>query len=108
MSRLRVRDNGETVELDLHGASVREAISLVDRAIEVSRERGRSTLRVIHGSSTSDRMSRNQTIKHALEDHLEQGMRGVTSHYMMEDVTILGIVASSASNPTRITLLDLH
>lgn len=108
MKQPSLTDDGTAVELDLHGAYVDEAINLVRRVVSLASERGRSTLRVVHGSSTSDPLARNRTIKHVLLDALDRGMRGVASHYEMEDVTLLSLDSSSHRNPTPITLLDVR
>ena len=107
MKQPRLTDNGTIVELDLHGAHVDEAIGLVRRVASLASERGRSTLRIVHGSSTSDSLARNRTIKHVLLDALDGGMFGVASHYTMEDVTLLNLERGSHSDPIPLTLLNL-
>lgn len=107
MKQARVSDDGTTVELDLHGVYVDEAIALVEKAAAVASERGRSTLRVIHGSSSSDPLSRNRTIKHALEDVLAGGIEGVISHHSMGDVTLLNLSGAARRDSALITLFTL-
>ena len=108
MKQPRLTDDGTAVELDLHGAYVDEAISLVRRVAALASERGRSTLRVVHGSSTSDPLARNRTIKYVLQDALDSGIPGVASHYAIEDVTLLSLESGRHHNPTPLTLFDFR
>jgi hypothetical protein len=73
MVRPRLTDDGRTVVLDLHGASVDGASELIRRVSALASGRGRGTLRVVHGTSTSDPLARNRTIRHALHDLLDAG-----------------------------------
>ncbi len=108
MKQPRLTDDGAAVELDVHGANVDEAIHLVRRVASLASERGRSTLRVVHGSSTSDPLALNRTIKHVLMGALEDGIPGVASHYAMEDVTLLNLDSSAHHNPTPLTFFDFR
>jgi DNA-nicking Smr family endonuclease len=63
-----IRDDGATVEVDLHGLTVDDAVYFAGRLLSVAIRRGRTRLTFIHGASTSDPRLRNRTIKHALQD----------------------------------------
>jgi len=108
MKQPRLLDDGTTVQIDLHGFHVDEAIDLVRRVASIASERGRSTLRIIHGSSTSDPLTMNRTIKHVLLDAMDGGIHGVTSHYSMEDVTLLNLDHSRNRDPRPLALNDLR
>ena len=108
MKQPRLTDDGTTVELDLHGAYVDEAIDLVRRVASLASERGRSTLRVVHGSSTSDPLAQNRTIKYVLLDALDDGIPSVASHFAMEDETLLSLESGARLDPTPITFLELR
>jgi len=68
-----ILDDGRTVVLDLHGATVDEAVALTRRTIAAAARRGRSGVKVIHGSSTSRIDRQNRTIKHAILALLDDG-----------------------------------
>lgn len=71
-----LHDDGHSVTLDLHGATVDEALRLAQRLLLEAEARGRSTLKIIHGHSTSG--GRRRTIKQALHAELDYGS---LSHY---------------------------
>lgn len=105
-----LHDDGRSVTLDLHGATVDEAIDLTTRTVHEAAQRGRSTLKLIHGSSTSRRRFRNRTIKHALHDLLDDGALGslVTSAFRTENhVTCSLDVTTGTRDPAPIRLLDV-
>ena len=62
---MRLTDDGQTVRLDLHGATVEAAMRGVEAALIASTRRGRHRLDLVHGASTTDASGR-QTIKRAL------------------------------------------
>ena len=66
-----LEDDGRTVTLDLHGASVPEAMALVDRVVAEAARRGRATVKIIHGQSTSAPLGARPTIKQSLHDALD-------------------------------------
>lgn len=66
-----LRDDGHIVTLDLHGATVREAEALADATLRAATARGRSSVKIIHGHSTSSPQYRNRTIKHAVQELIE-------------------------------------
>ena len=67
----RLTDNGIRPELDLHGCTVNEALRLARQLIIESSRRGRDSVRLIHGMSTSTPGKR--TIKSALTELIESG-----------------------------------
>lgn len=106
---LRITDDGATVELDLHGVGVDDALDLVEDVVAAAVSRGRSTVKVIHGSSTSDRRSRNRTIKHVLEDELASGgIFHVTGHVTFEAYTLLSLPVSSVRDPRPLLTGDFR
>ncbi len=65
----RLTDDGICPELDLHGCTVNEALHLARQLIIESARRGRDSVRLIHGMSTSTPGKR--TIKSALTELIE-------------------------------------
>ena len=96
--------------LDLHGASVDQAIELVRRIISRSARRGRSTLRVVHGASTSDSLARPRTIRQELYDLLDAGALSdaVVDEVRSDNHLLIGLAAGAAYDPTRLGAADLH
>lgn len=102
-------DDGTTVTLDVHGADIIEAESMIMTTARLAAFHGRATLRVIHGSSTSDRLYRNRTIKHVLENLLEANrIPNVAGFVQMDGVTIMSLNASGRRSPVKITLFDIR
>ncbi|MEZ4701163.1 MAG: Smr/MutS family protein [Rhodothermales bacterium] len=101
-------DDGQTVTLDLHGATVDEAVRLAQRAVSEARRRGRSSLRLIHGSSTSGGGRR--TIKSAVTDLLLDGRLGIPASNAVagDDVLVLSLGHAGRPDPRPITLLDIQ
>lgn len=86
----RLDDDGRAVTLDLHGLTVDEALDLAVRTAREAARRGRSQLKLIHGSSTSRRRYRNRTIKHALRDLLDDGeLDGLITNALRADGHLL-------------------
>ncbi|MDT0632753.1 Smr/MutS family protein [Rubrivirga sp. S365] len=108
MLRPRLDDDGRTVTLDLHGARVDEALGLAHAAVVEAARRGRSTVRVVHGASTSGAGRR--TIKTALHAELDAGAFAppVTSSFRQEGAVLLGLAPDAAPLPGRLTLRDLR
>ena len=102
-------DDGHTVTLDLHGATVDEALHLTRQLIYEADRRGRATVKLIHGSSTSEGRFRNRTIKSALYDALESGQFSdkVTGEWRSKNVLTLSLSLGMNPNGTRLRLLDL-
>lgn len=65
----RLQDDGVRPELDLHGCSVNEALRLARQLILESVRRGRDSVRIIHGKSTTTPNKR--TIKSALTELID-------------------------------------
>jgi DNA-nicking Smr family endonuclease len=115
MARPRVTDDGRTVVLDLHGATVQEGERMVRRIAELAGRRGRATLRVVHGSSTSDPLFRAPTLRQAVHDLLDDGelRPWVVSDFRLEDAAILSLGSSGAlgqkgGESTRLSTSDLY
>lgn len=103
-----LEDDGQVVTLDLHGATVDEALDLTYRTLRLAEERGRSRLTLIHGSSTTGR-SPTRTIKEALHDLLDQGDLGAhaTSVRRSRDSLTLMLDLTASTDPTPIRLRDV-
>lgn len=107
MPRPTLSDTGSAVTLDLHGARVDEALDLVDALVVEAARRGRTTVRVVHGASTSGAGER--TIRSAIHDALDAGdfSPPVTSAFRQEGAVLLGLAPAPAARPGRLTLRDL-
>jgi DNA-nicking Smr family endonuclease len=102
-----VRDDGTTVEIDLHGARLHEAERLLDIIISEASRRGRTQLRVIHGASTfgDDTPSIKGMLYRGLD---ERRWPEVTSAARFEGHSILSLpIAIKRRNSSRITMLDI-
>lgn len=102
-------DDGRTVTLDLHGATVDEALELVDRVVREAVARGRSSVHLIHGSSTSTRSYDDRTIKHALHRALDAGRIApdITDALRLEDTLTLSLPLTADADNRRIRLIDV-
>lgn len=105
----QLEDDGRVVTLDLHGATIDEALDLTYRTLRLAEDRGRSRLRLIHGSSTTQ-AGADRTIKRALYDRLDQGALGAHASNVMRqrDTLILGLDVTAANDPTPIRLRDVQ
>lgn len=92
--------------LDLHGARVDEAIGLALDVARAAVRHGRSTLRIVHGHSTTDPHGGTRTIKTAVLDALDDGDFGVASALRGEGATTLGLPLGARPDPTRLRLSD--
>jgi hypothetical protein len=109
MVRPRLTDDGRTVVLDLHGASVDDAVRMIRRVARLASGRGRATLRVVHGSSTSDPRARNRTIRHALNELLETGdLRPWAVDAVRAEGHTLIALAAGTPDPARLGQADLQ
>ena len=108
--RHRLDDDGQSVTLDLHGATVHEALRLTDALIVEAARHGRSTVRLIHGSSTTGPDGGDRTIKTALHRALEDGQfsRHVTTSFKGESTLLLGLAPSPSPVRSRLRLSDLY
>ncbi len=105
----RLTDDGTTVTLDLHGASVDDALDLVHRTASLAAQRGRPTLRLVHGTSTSDPRARNRTIKHALHGLLDDGtLPEAQSDVRLDGETVVSLPLGTRRDPTPLRLLDVY
>lgn len=105
----RLTDTGRVVTLDLHGATVDEGVGMARRAVRLAAERGRSSVRIVHGASTSSRAYRNRTLKHALHRLADDGdwPARVTSALRRDGEIVLGLPLSAPPDPARIALADV-
>ena len=103
----RLDDDGRSVTLDLHGARVDEALAMTEAALAAAARLGRSTVRVVHGHSTTGGGAR--TIKSAVLDALDRGAfdRHVVSDLRGEGHVLFGLAVSGAPSPVRLRLADV-
>lgn len=104
----RLVDNGVRPELDLHGCTVNQAVQLTRRLILESVRRGRDSIRLIHGKSTTTPGQR--TIKSALTDLMDhqQLPMHVSSVYKSDGHMIVALRRRGSTHaPGRISLRDL-
>ena len=109
MGTPQIEDDGSVVTLDLHGATVNEAIDMTYRTLRMAEERGRSRLKLIHGSSTTIGRS-TRTIKSALHDLLDRGELGshATNVIRSQNSLVLALDLTASSDPTPIQLRDIQ
>jgi hypothetical protein len=108
LAAMRLSDSGTSVTLDLHGTPLAGARRLVAATVRAAASRGRASVRVIHGSSTSDPLARNATIKHELEQMLERGaLPEVTGWVQFGDVTTLSLPISASIDPRPVTAREV-
>jgi DNA-nicking Smr family endonuclease len=104
----RLDDDGRAVTLDLHGARVHEAVRLAEAAVEEAARRGRSSVRLVHGTSTADRGAE-RTIKGALALALDDGaFPDAVSSFQTDGALLLGLPPDPSPDPARITLAGLR
>ncbi len=102
-----ISDDGRTVELDLHGATVSQGMSLVANTIRMAINRGRSTVRIVHGSSTSDTDQFAATLKHKLHDAFGSGRFGGTVNHLFSDTYIIVSLPGGSSDHHKISIFDI-
>ena len=109
MGTPQIEDDGRVVTLDLHGATVNEAIDMTYRTLRMAENRGRSRLKLIHGSSTSGG-GHKRTIKNALHDLLDRGELGshATNVIRSQNTLVLALDLTAANDPTPIQLRDVQ
>jgi hypothetical protein len=105
----QLADDGSTVTLDLHGLTIDEALRLAQRLVAEAGRRGRATIKLVHGSSTSNGAYRSRSIKHELYDLLETGAFGtqISGHFKTEDVLVLSLPLSASADQRLIRLRDV-
>ncbi len=110
MPRPTLTDDGRSVTLDLHGATVAEAVRLARCTVQTAARRGRVQLKLIHGASTSDVRYRNRSIKHALYDLLDEKALAphVREAWRFEGYLLLSLDVTGRSDPARLRLRDLQ
>ena len=106
---MHLRDDGHTIELDLHRARVAEAERLFEEAVVLAADRGRHTLRAVHGHSTTDPRGEAATIKRAVQRLLASGYLAeyVASWLDSGGATLVGLKPAARVDPRRITLGDV-
>ncbi len=108
--RPRLDDDGQSVTLDLHGARVDEAVRLAGAVVVEAARHGRTTVRLIHGGSTTGTLGVDRTIKTELHRALEAGDfdQHVTSSMKQEDVLLLGLAPSPSPVRGPLRLSNLY
>lgn len=109
MSTPRLHDDGTSVTLDLHGATVDEAVDLSLQTVRLAAARGRTSVKLIHGSSTTRRAPYRRTIKRALHELLDDGAFAphATEAWRAEGHLVLALDVTATSDSTKIRLLDV-
>ena len=105
-----IHDDGSRVTVDLHGYRVHDAMRVVARVLQICKSYGRSSVRIIHGTSTSGKALGNKTIKEALYDALDRGDYSgtVTTNWREDGSILLALPILDRRNPKRITASDLE
>jgi hypothetical protein len=105
---MQLDDDGKTVTLDLHGLTVDEALAVTRRTLDMAEARGRATLKLIHGHSTSGAPGR-RTIKTALHNALDGGFlqRYQTNHHRTPGTLTLSLGLGQAADAARIRSTDV-
>ncbi|GAB5535687.1 MAG: Smr/MutS family protein [Rubricoccaceae bacterium] len=95
--------------LDLHGARVADAEDLAETVVMEAARRGRSTVRLVHGSSTTEQHADGWTIKTALHAMLDDGVFApyTTSAFRADGHLLLGIAPARQPVADRLTLRDI-
>lgn len=103
----KVDDDGSMVTVDLHGLTVDEAIDVTYQTVRLAQDRGRASVKLIHGWSTTKPGRR--TIKTALHDLLDEGMLGASATNVIRSRShiVLSLDLTVSSDPTRINLSDV-
>lgn len=109
MSPPQLDDDGRIVTLDLHGATVEEAIDMTYRTLRLAEQRGRTRLKIVHGSSTTGD-GRGRTIKSALHDLLDRGDLGshATNVIRSQNTLVLALDLTASGDTTPIRLRDVQ
>lgn len=109
MATPSISDDGSSVTLDLHGATVDEAIDLTFETLRLAEDRGRAQLTIIHGSSTTGGAPDRRTIKRALHDMLDNGSLGAhaTNVLRRQNELVLALDLAASTDSTRIRLRDV-
>ena len=102
-------DDGSTIVLDLHGVGIADAEDLSEAVVIEAARRGRSTVRLVHGMSTTEHNLREWTIKTALHSMLDDGVFApyTTSAFRADGHLLLGIAPAPRPIAGRVTLRDI-
>lgn len=94
-------DDGQRVELDVHGSTVDGALEMIRGTLALAARRGRSQVEVIHGVGGS--------IEFALRDALAgREIAGASSYMTVGGRTVISLPIGGAANPQRIVAADLR
>ena len=99
-----LHDDGQTVTLDLHGATIAEAERLATAAVRAASHRGRQQVKLIHGHSTSGGP---RSIRQALYNLLDAGTLPVVDAWRGTGHLLLSLPLATRSDPARLRMLDL-
>ncbi|MEO0858600.1 MAG: Smr/MutS family protein [Bacteroidota bacterium] len=92
--------------LDLHRVRVGDAESLIRRTVALASARGRASVRIVHGSSTSG--GARHTIKQVVHALLDDGaLAAVTSNFRAQDYALLSLGVGGQPDRRRLTLNDV-
>ena len=105
---MQLEDDGTMVILDLHGLTVDEALSVTRRTLDLAEARGRTTLKLIHGHSTSGGPGQ-RTIKTELHDALDAGFLQSyqMNHHRQQGALILSLGLGQPADAARIQPADV-
>jgi len=105
-----VDDDGATVTLDLHGATLREAERLLKRCLRLAAARGRGTLRIIHGTSTAEKDPHRPTIKSLVTKILadEETADYIRGHFPFEGHTTVSLIPGAEDSRAPIRMTELN
>ncbi|MCB0717846.1 MAG: Smr/MutS family protein [Bacteroidetes bacterium] len=100
-------DDGSTVTIDLHGLTVEAAVSVFARTIRLASERGRSTIKAIHGSSSTI-SPHDQTIRNRVREYVNNDLEStIHARTLLDDYLIIGLPITHRTNSSRIKLTDV-
>ena len=101
-------DNGDDVTIDVHGASVSDAIDMIDRAVELAHAAGRRRLVVIHGLGGTDPASSiRQALRVAIGNGDYEDIVSSTVELAGGGRTDMALRYAGPPNPRRLTNADL-
>ncbi len=110
MPHPRLEDDGTTVVLDLHGASVADALALARATVREAARRGRTYVRLIHGGSARRDAYRPGTIRQALHAWLDGRPAEVpiADAWRADGYLLLALTLPSHTDPVPIRLRDVQ
>ena len=98
----RLTDDGRRPVLDLHGCSVAKALALTRALIVESVKRGRDSVELIHGSSTSHIEDHRPTIRSALRKLISSGRMSLhVGQYLKRDASMVVALRRQTRQPDR-------